>query len=489
MIALSAVDPGKSALETLVIAVCEDRVLYQGPVAALIETVGRIETITGEAGETVVFLQPPGCKIQRAVFIGVGKAAGFDLEVWRQFAGRAVHHAMDRKRDSIAIAVPSPETTGAQDADLIGALAEGACLGNHVFDLYKQEKKRRPLQKISLLTTTARAKVHRALVERMETVCAGTVLAREWVSIPSNDKVPEAFARMVAAAAKQVGLAVTVFDEKALRRKGFGALLAVAAGSDHAPALVVLDHRPEGARKTVVLVGKGVTFDSGGINLKPSGSQIEEMKMDMAGAAAVAAALITTARLDPEIRVVGILPLVENMPSGKATRPGDIVKSYAGKTVEIGNTDAEGRLILIDALAWAVEQYKPDAILDLATLTGACVVALGEKIAGLFTADEDLAAAVLAAAGRTGERCWRLPLPQDYKEQIKSEFADISNMGATRWGGAITAALFLSAFVRDARWAHLDIAGPAYSKKASDYAPAGGTGFGVRLLTDLMERI
>jgi leucyl aminopeptidase len=326
-------------------------------------------------------------------------------------------------------------------------------------------------------------------VERVETVCTGTRMAREWVSIPSNDKVPEAFAAEVAAAAKAAGLKATVFNENALRRKGFGALLAVAAGSDHPPAMAVLEHKPRGAKKTVVLVGKGVTFDSGGINLKPAGSQIEEMKMDMAGAAAVAAALISAARLNPPMQIVGVLPLVENMPSGRATRPGDIIKSYAGKTVEIGNTDAEGRLILIDALAWAVQAYKPDLVLDLATLTGACVVALGEKIAGLFSRDDDLAEAVLAAGRCTGERCWRLPLPEDYKEQIKSEFADISNMGATRWGGAITAALFLSAFVEKARWAHLDIAGPAYSKKASDYAPAGGTGFGVRLLLDLLERI
>ncbi|NCC94700.1 MAG: leucyl aminopeptidase, partial [Opitutae bacterium] len=266
-------------------------------------------------------------------------------------------------------------------------------------------------------------------------------------------------------------------------------LLAVAAGSDNRPALAVLEHKPRGAKKTVVLVGKGVTFDSGGINLKPAGSQIEEMKMDMAGAAVVAATLITAARLKAKVHLVGVLPLVENMPSGRATRPGDIVKSFAGKTVEIGNTDAEGRLILIDALAWALKQYKPDAIVDLATLTGACVVALGEKIAGLFSGDDGLAENILAAAGCTGERCWRLPLPEDYKEQIKSDFADLSNTGATRWGGAITAALFLSAFVADARWAHLDIAGPAYSKKASDYAPAGGTGFGVRLLMDLLERL
>lgn len=489
MIALSAADPGKSSIDFLVVPVCQDKELHRGAVAKLVQEVRRIHPLTGETGEHLTWGQAEGSRIRCAVFSGVGKVDELDAEAWRKFAGRAVGDGLARKVKALHVAVPSAEASGMAEAELLTAIAEGACLGNHVFDRYKAEKKRQPLENITLLTERGVVKAQRALVERLETVCAGTRLARDWVSIPSNDKVPAAFAAEVAAAAKAVGLKTTVLDEKALRRKGFGALLAVAAGSDHPPALAVLEHKPRGARKTVVLVGKGVTFDSGGINLKPAGSQIEEMKMDMAGAAAVAAALISVARLALPLHVVGVLPLVENMPSGRATRPGDIIKSFAGKTVEIGNTDAEGRLILVDALAWAVQQYKPDAILDLATLTGACVVALGERIAGLFSADEALAEAVLASAARTGERCWRLPLPGDYKEQIKSELADISNMGATRWGGAITAALFLSAFVEKTRWAHLDIAGPAYSKKASDYAPAGGTGFGVRLLLDLLERI
>ncbi len=489
MLALSAVDPAKSAIDTLVVPVCEEKTLHSGAIADLIAAVRPDEPITGEAGETVVFVHPPKFKAQRAVFIGMGKGDRLDLEALRKFAGKAVNYAMGRRLAKIDIAVPSAELAGIAEADLMGAIAEGVCLGNHVFDRYKEEKKRRPLEKVTLLTHAAAVKAHRGLAQRVETVCAGTVLAREWVSIPSNDKVPETFAAAVVAEAKKAGLATKVLDEKALRGKKFGALLAVAAGSDHRPALAVLEHKPRGAKKTVVLVGKGVTFDSGGINLKPAGSQIEEMKMDMAGAATVAATLITAARLDAKVRIIGVLPLVENMPSGSATRPGDIITSYSGKTVEIGNTDAEGRLILIDALNWAIRQYKPDAVVDLATLTGACVVALGEKIAGLFSPEEDLAEGILKAAGRTGERCWRMPLPEDYREQIKSEFADISNLGATRWGGAITAALFLSAFVEGARWAHLDIAGPAYSKKASDYAPAGGTGFGVRLLTDWLERV
>jgi leucyl aminopeptidase len=206
------------------------------------------------------------------------------------------------------------------------------------------------------------------------------------------------------------------------------------------------------------------------------------MKSDMAGSAAVGATLLALAALKPRVRVVGVMPMVENMPSGSAFRPGDIIRAYDGKTVEIGNTDAEGRLILADAMAWAIEQYNPDTLIDLATLTGACMVALGEGIAGLFSSDDDLAKALLAAATMTYERCWRMPLPDDYRKKLKSDLADIRNLGDNRWGGAIAAALFLSEFAAKTRWAHLDIAGPAFAKKGNAYCGPGGTGFGVRLL-------
>jgi leucyl aminopeptidase len=235
-------------------------------------------------------------------------------------------------------------------------------------------------------------------------------------------------------------------------------------------------------------VGKGVTFDSGGINIKPSPG-LEEMKTDMAGAAAVAATLIAVARIKPRINVVGVMPLVENMPSGSATRPGDVVKSFSGKTVEIGNTDAEGRLILIDAMAYAIKKYKPHTLIDMATLTGACVVALGDKIAGVFSPDHELAKSIVDAGNQTGERCWEMPMPDDYKELLKSDIADINNMSSSRSGGAITAALFLADFVEGTRWAHIDIAGPSYSKKPDAYGSAGGTGFGVRLFCELLERL
>ncbi|KKL70823.1 hypothetical protein LCGC14_2101050 [marine sediment metagenome] len=282
------------------------------------------------------------------------------------------------------------------------------------------------------------------------------------------------------------GMPRPFLNEKELKKLKLNALLAVAEGSRSSARLVLMEYGPANAKKTVTLVGKGVTFDSGGINLKPSGS-LEDMKMDMAGAAAVAATMITIARLGLKTKVIGVIPIVENMPSGTATRPGDIIKSYAGKTVEIGNTDAEGRLILIDAISFAIKRYKPDTIIDLATLAGACVMALGEKIAGIFSHDDDLANALISSGGKTYERCWRLPLPDDYKELIKSDLADIKNLASSRWGGAITAALFLSEFAEVSSWAHIDIAGPAYSKKGNAYCPKGGTGFGVRLLCEWMK--
>ena len=288
---------------------------------------------------------------------------------------------------------------------------------------------------------------------------------------------------MIAAEARRAGLRVMVWREAELRRRKFGALLAVAAGSRNRPALVILEHKPRGARGTVALVGKGVTFDSGGINLK-TGPTIAEMKADMAGGAAVAATLAAAARLGLKRHVVGLIPLVENMPSGSATRPGDIVRTYAGRTVEIGNTDAEGRLILADAIAHAIRAFNPEVLIDVATLTGACVVALGEKIAGLFANDLPLQEAIVAAGRRTHERCWPMPLPEDYKDLLKSDVADLSNMPPSRYGGAIAAALFLAEFVGTTRWAHIDIAGPAFNKKEDGYTTPGATGFGVRLLLD-----
>ena len=489
MLELKPVNLKRAKVQTLAIPVCEDGDLHTDPTVKSLAAAAKSKAeFKGKAGDGITLFEPQGTQVERAVLFGVGKCEDLQAETLRAFAGKAVKFCVKAGLTGVTIATPAATAAKLDAAVLFKALMEGACLGNHVFDAYKEKKEHKPLRKIVLMATAAQKKAHAGLVDAVAAVCSGSVMAREWVTTPSNDKQPPAFAGMIAKAAKAAKLKVAVRDERWLKQQQFGAMLAVGQGSEAKPRLVTMEYAPRGAKKTVLLVGKGVTFDSGGINLKPSGS-IETMKMDMSGAAAVAGTLLAVARLKPAVKVVGVMPLVENMPSGTAIRPGDIIRSFAGKTIEIGNTDAEGRLILIDAMAWAVKQYKPDAMIDLATLTGACVVALGEKIAGVFSKDQQLADAIVAAGTATHERCWQLPLPDDYKELLKNDFADLNNVSSGRWGGAITAALFLSEFVGDTRWAHIDIAGPAWAKKASDYCGAGGTGFGVRLLCDLLEKL
>lgn len=489
MLQLKAIDLRKKKIDTLVIPVCEDKDIHDdGTVSSLVRQAKTHKEFSGKKEDEIILYHPTGAEAERVMFFGVGKADKIDAESIRVFAGKSVKKCIKMNIPEAIIAVPSEKDMTPAESAILEALMEGAFLGNHLFDKYKKEKKQKPLKTILLLAGKETVRKYRQLPARISTICRGTIQAREWVNIPPNDKRPEQFARSISELARKHRLKVTVFGEKELRAKKFGALLAVAAGSRSKPRMVVLEHRPRSSKKNIVLVGKGVTFDSGGLSLKPPAS-MEDMKTDMAGAAAVAATLVTAAQLKMKQNIVGVIPLVENMPSGSATRPGDIVKSHDGKTVEIGNTDAEGRLILIDALSWTVKKYKPHTLIDMATLTGACVIALGEKIAGVFTFDDELARAILASGDKTFERCWRLPLPDDYKELLKSDLADIKNMGSTRYGGAITGALFIAEFVEGQRWAHIDIAGPASLKKESAYGSAGATGFGVRLFIDLLEKI
>ena len=488
MLKLKSVNLQKSRISTLAVPVCEDKDLHEDLIDSLTKEAKKLEEFHGKQDEQLTLHNPAGIQADRVLFIGLGKHAELNPEKLRAFSGKAVKSSIKNGLKDIVIGTPSSNRIPMEDTILIEALLEGAYLGNHVFDRYKKEKKLKPLGRITLMVPPGTVKKYTKLSKRVEAVCHGTLLAREWVSTPSNDKTPAQLSKVFIDLARKETLKTTLLNPKQLKQGKFGALMAVAAGSQNTPRLVILEHAPKTAKQTIALVGKGVTFDSGGINLKPTGG-LEDMKIDMSGAAAVAATLITVAKLKPTVRVVGVMPLVENMISGSATRPGDIIKSHAGKTIEIGNTDAEGRLILADAMSYAKKKYNPDIMVDMATLTGACVVALGEKIAGLFTDDDALAEAIMASGQKTHERIWRMPLPEDYKELLKSEIADTNNMSSTRWGGAITAALFLSGFSEGTRWAHIDIAGPASQKKASAYCDAGGTGFGVRLFCDLIDRL
>jgi len=325
----------------------------------------------------------------------------------------------------------------------------------------------------------------RSALTRGAVIANAVAWARDRINTPAQEKPPAEMAAEARRLLRGRGVTVQVLDVPQLQQQRFGGVLGVGQGSDQKPRFLKLTYTPPGARgKPLAFVGKGVVFDSGGLSLK-TGAGMETMKCDMSGAAAVIAAMSALQDLNVKTRIIGYVPLVENMPSGHAIRPGDVLRIHNGKTVEVLNTDAEGRLILADALSVACED-KPAAIVDLATLTGACVVALGEKIAGLMGNDEEWTAQIRSAAERAGERVWPLPLPADYRKGIESSVADIKNVGP-REGGAITAALFLQEFVDNVPWAHLDIAGPAFLSSEDGYLPKGGTGFGVRTLLELAQ--
>ena len=489
MLGVKSSDLKQAKTETIVIPVCEDENIHKNnAILSLIKQAMNYPEFKGEKDQELTLYNPLEFKITRAVFIGMGKCEKVDIEALRAFSGQGVRRCIDKNISEILITVPDAKNLKTDTSAIVYGMMEGGFLANHLFDRYKKKKEKEPLRQIDFLLEKDEAEKYGSLTSKVETVCAGTILAREWVSTPSNDKQPEEFTDSIVAVAEKEELEITVLDQKALEQQKFNAMLSVAAGSQSSPRLIILAHQPRGAAKTIALVGKGVTFDSGGINLKPS-KALEDMKQDMSGAAAVAATMITLSRLKMPVNVIGVIPVVENMPSGNAARPGDIVKTYNGKTVEISNTDAEGRLILCDAISYVIEKYKPGALIDVATLTGACVVALGEKIAGLFSLDQQLADAIIKSGLKTHERCWQLPLPHDYKELLKSDFADLNNVSNSGWGGAITAALFLSEFAEHTRWAHIVIAGTAYIKKQTEYCNPGGTGFGVRLLINLLEEI
>lgn len=488
MLNLTSADLTKKKINTFVIPVCNDKGIHTSKeIVSLLKDISKIKEFKGDEDQQLILYGKTQINADRVVLFGIGKSEKVDYENLRRFAGKAVRLCIEKDLTDIVLSVPSVSKLGLKMEESIIAILEGAYLSNHLFEKYKSEKKKKSLKSISAYVKKEVAGKYRSIPSKVSDICEGTLLAREWVSTPSNEKGPEDFARMIASkAAGHENLKTTVINEKELKTQKFGAILAVSAGSQKKPRLVILEYNPGGAGKPIVLVGKGVTFDAGGLNLK-STAGIEKMKMDMAGAAAVAASVISIAKRKLKTKVTAVIPIVENMPSGTAYRPSDIIKSYSGKTIEIGNTDAEGRLILADAISFSVKKYKPALIVDLATLTGACVVSLGEKIAGVFSYDDKLAGDIISSGEKTFERCWRLPLPEDYKELIKSDFADIRNIGSTGMGGAITAALFLAEFSGDTKWAHIDIAGPAYANKPAAYCEPGGTGFGVRLIYDFVE--
>jgi leucyl aminopeptidase len=421
----------------------------------------------GKQGQLAELAAPAGAPWSAVIVVGVGDDPGH--EDVRRAAGAAAR----RVARATSASTTMHRLAGAS------AVAEGFVLGQYRFDKYRSEKKPAATAEVRLADGTAEDV---AAAARGAVIAAGVALARDLVNEPPVAKSPQALAERTAAELAETGVEVTVHDEEAIAEMGLGGVLAVNSGAHEPARLVELRYRPQGATRTLALVGKGIVFDSGGLSLKPA-NMMEDMKTDMSGGAAVIAAVKVIAQLGTAVNVTAFVPFTENLPGGNAMRPGDVLTARNGKTIEVLNTDAEGRLILADGLSLAAES-EPDMIVDLATLTGACKIALGEEIAGFFANDEEVAAAIQRAGDESGERLWRLPLPPDYRKKIDSDVADMKNSGP-RWGGAITAAHLLQEFVSSVPWAHIDIAGPARAEKDDAYITKGGTGFGVRTLVAL----
>lgn len=420
--------------------------------------------------------------------VGMGEADEVSLEDVRKAAAGVVKAAW--KATTAATTVLDAIPRGVDRAAAASALAEGAGMAAYRFGRYKSDFSPCRLEQLAVVAPDGGAGGHAALgpaLERGGRVAGAVCLARDLVNEPAGALTPSRLAEVASEIAEREGLLVRVLDEAAIADEGLGGLAGVARGSAEPPRLVELVYEPPGgeggASPKVVLVGKGITFDSGGLSIKDAEGMMT-MKTDMSGAAAVLATMSALPALGAPGRVVGILPITENMPGGTATKPGDVLRIRNGKTVEVLNTDAEGRLVLADGLSLAAES-APDAIVDVATLTGAQVVALGKQIAGLMGNDEGLLERVRAAAERAGEEVWPLPLPAQYRSQLDSEVADLKNIGARGQAGTLVAGLFLQEFVGDVPWAHLDIAGPARAESDDGYVTKGGTGFGVRTLVEL----
>jgi leucyl aminopeptidase len=445
--------------------------------------------------ETAV-LYPTGLRAKRLIVIGLGRPADFTLARARQAAALAARRARDLGAGTLATIAHGAGRGGLDPARAAQAVAEGSVLGHYRFTAYRADKGPPPLRRTEVIELDAgQARPMKDAVARGARWAAAACLARDLANMPGQDLPPERLAEHAVETAKHSGAEARVLRGTALERLGMGALLAVGRGSSNPPCFVVLERaaavgragtRRREATPTVVVIGKGVTFDTGGISIKPR-ENMHKMKYDMSGAAAVIGLFAALPTLELPFRVVGLIPSAENMPDGRALKPGDVVRALDGTTIEVTNTDAEGRLLLADALGFA-RRYEPEVVVDLATLTGAISIALGHLCAGLFTPDDALAGELLAAADASGERLWRMPVWDDYAGEMKGDTADLWNSSGSREGGAILAAVFLAHFARGMRWAHLDIASTAWSPVERPHERKGPTGFGVRLLLEWLSR-
>jgi leucyl aminopeptidase len=476
------------AVDCLIVGVFEEAELSAEAASVDAACGGRLKKLLergdfpGRAAETLLLADLPGLGASRVLLTGLGARKQFNRKAWRKAWAAAAAALLRTRIASCAVAITRPPARELDDYYLGRAVAEIAGAALYRVNDLKTGKKPAPaaLRKVLAGPVRTPAAATRGLTHGAA-ITAAALVQRDLANLPANICTPTYLAEEARALAKtHKGLSVKVLDEPAIRREKMGCLLAVSQGSHQPPRFIVLEYRGgKEAQPPVVLVGKGVTFDSGGISLKEPPA-MDEMKFDMSGAAAVVAALTLAASLGLKLNVVGLVAAVENMPGSKAVKPGDVATSASGQTVEILNTDAEGRLILCDALHYA-RRFHPGAVIDIATLTGACVIALGHHHSGVMGNDEPLVRELLEAGRRSDDRCWQLPLTEEYGEQLKSNFADFANVGG-RDGGAITAATFLSKFTQGLKWAHLDIAGTAYLSGAQK----GSTGRPTPLLADFL---
>ncbi|MER3447278.1 MAG: leucyl aminopeptidase [Candidatus Dadabacteria bacterium] len=431
------------------------------------------ERFNGEMGKSIMVNTLGRIGAQRVLLLGLGKKSKFSQDVLRKVGIITAKKARSFS-DTIAFDIPIDRKKGS-----VSAVVEGALLGSYEFSKYKTNgKKSQGIKSVQILSTRIREREFREEAEFAKIISGSTNLARDLINEPPVNMTPTRLAEVAKEIARVEKLECRIFDRSEMEKKGMGGLLAVSRGSEEPPKFIHLCYEPKGSvRKTVAIVGKGITFDSGGLCIKPR-DNMRTMKGDMSGAACVLGVMKAVPKLNPSVRVHGLISATENMPGARAYKPDDIIRALNGKTIEVIDTDAEGRIVLSDALSYAVE-LKVDEIVDLATLTGSCIVALGEYTAGVMGNNERLINKIMQAAKLAGEKVWQLPMDDELRKEIESDVADVKNVGS-RWGGAITAAMFLEKFVADTPWVHLDIAGPAFLEKGGDWYPKGGTGFGVR---------
>ena len=456
-----------------------------------IEQLIKDRDFSGKA-KTLVYLPVANSKtFKYLILVGLGKAKNgkLNIESYRRSLGSLINSLSSYSVKSISLSLPKVSDFKCDTEYLAQQTATILSMAIYTFDEYITDKERIKNKNITVrLAVDKDFNAAKSGVEKGIIIADSVNSARFWVDLPPSDLMPTGFADKAKQIAKDHNLKFTVFGEEEVKKMGMGGLAGVSAGSEQECRLVISEYKTSKKNApTICIVGKGITFDSGGLSLKPAQS-MENMKDDMSGAAAVIATMKAVAKLKPDVNVISIAPMAENLPSGKATKVGDILKFYNGKTAEVKNTDAEGRLILADALSYAVKHYKPDAIIDLATLTGACQHAIGPFFSGLFSEHEDLIEKIETAATNSGDYVWRLPLTDDYKVAVVSDIADLCNIGKSNYyAGATTAACFLQHFVNDVPWAHLDIAGTAFDVPDRPYyKKSGATGVGVRLLIDLL---